>query len=289
MSRTPRHPNRHPSRQHLTSLTEAAHHAAPHGGTSVICVDLGRHDVAIGHWTVPELLDHPVETLIGVVAPEHWDAVGLTCGSFRRDLVTGHRTSVQTTVLADRSASYAGVVDDGQGPPKTLADISAGVMADALLRVLELPTPDPPVPIGYLVESAWLDAIAAVVLGQPGAVRSWATVADLHPLATGERPGEPGMCLSVAVQALQTESSWARMLQLWAANATVARHQPPDMQTVPIGSWFDDGSFARWTLRLLPAAEDLLPAVLDAVPDAIGGELLDALVTVGEGVASGLT
>lgn len=284
MSDTSRHPFPHP----LTTLVEAAHHSAGQGGAGVIGVDLGPHDVAIGHWQVPEVFDHPVEALIGVVAPDHWDAVGLSCASYRLDLVNGHRSAAQTTVLADRRASFAAIIDDGQGTPKATAGTPVGIVPDALLRVLGLSTPEPPVPLGYLVESAWLDAIAAMVLGEPGSIRRWAEVANLHPLATPERPGEPGVCLSVAVQALQSESSWARMLRLWATNAVPARHRPPDMRAVPLGSWFDEGSFARWTLRLLPVAEDLLPAVLDAVPDAIGGELLDALVTVGDGVASGL-
>ncbi|MEO6989638.1 MAG: hypothetical protein ABI239_13445 [Aquihabitans sp.] len=284
MSDTSRHPVRHP----LTSLAEAAHLSAGHSGAGVICVDLGLTEVAIGHWLVPQGVDHPVEALIGVVAPDQWDAVGLTVDSHRRDLTTGHRTSAQTTVLVDRSGACAAVIDDGRSVPRTITKPPVGVMPDALLRVLGLPTPEPPVPIGYLVESAWLDAIAALVLGQPGEIRSWATVANLHPLAAPEQPGEPGVCLSVAVQALQQESSWARLLHLWASNATASRHRPPDMEAVPLETWFDEGSFARWTLRLLPVAEDLLPAVLDAVPDAIGGELIDALVTVGDGVAPDL-
>lgn len=281
MSDTSRHPVRHP----LASLAEAAHLAAPHHGNSVVCIDLGPHDVAVGHWPVPDLLDHPGESLIGMVAPDRWDAVGLSCDSHRHRLDTGHRAPARTTILADRGASFAGIIDDGQDDLRIISDVPVGMMADALLRVLRLPTPDPPVPLGYLVESAWLDAIAAEALRQPGQIRSWARVADLHPLAAPERPGEPGVCLSIAVQALQAESSWARMLQLWASNITASRHQPPDMAVIPVGTWFDEGSFARWTLRLLPVAEDVLPAVIDALPDAIGGELLDALVTVGDGVA----
>ncbi len=286
MSDTSRHPVPHLVAP-LASLAEAAHHSAAPGVAGVICIDLGPQDVAVGHWQIPDGFDHPVEALIGVIAPDGWDAVGLTCETFHHDLGVGDRLSGQTTMLADRGGSFAGVVDDRRGAPRTIVAAAAGTITDALLRVFGLPTPEPSVGLGYLVESAWIDAIAAVVLGQPGAVRSWAAVANLHPLATSAQPGEPGICLSVAVQALQTDSSWARMLQLWAANATAARHRPPGMRAVPIGSWFDEGSFARWTMRLLPVAEDLLPAVLDAVPDAIGGELLDALVTVGDGVAPG--
>lgn len=284
MPDTPRHPVRHP----LASLAEAAHLAAPHHGSSVVCLDLEPHDVAIGHWRVPDALGNPVESLIGVVAPSHWDAVGLTCESRRRVLTTGHRAAAKTTMLVDRGGSFAGVIDDGCGDVRIVSEPPAGVLADALLRVLGLATPAPAVPLGYLVESAWLDAIAVQAFGQPGELRSWARVADLHPLAAAERPGEPGVCLSVAVQALQTQSSWGRILQLWARNIVRPRHQPPDMQVTPVEEWFDDGSFARWTLQLLPVAEDLLPAVLDALPAAIGAELLDALVTVGDGLGPGL-
>jgi hypothetical protein len=53
---------------------------------------------------------------------------------------------------------------------------------------------------------------------------------------------------------------------------------PPGGRPIDLPDWFDDGSFSRWVTRNLVPGEDLLPAVLDALPETVGQELLEALV-----------
>lgn len=277
MSNTP-HTAVRPS---LAALAETAHSTAEPGSTSFVSIELGESDVAVGHWPLPTHLGHPTEALMGSIAPERWSAVGLSAAARQRRIESGAVSiPVHTTVLVDRQGNSAAVLDDGCGNVQTLCDRPAGVLADTLRRVLGLPTAPPEVPIGYCVENAWLDAIATIVLARPGEVDTWDALVRLHPLAGARGAGCSPVELCNSVQVLQAESSWARMLALWGRHEGLHHHGPPGTKAIPLAQWFDEGSFARWSLRNLPVAEELLPAVLDALPEHLREQLQEALVNL---------
>ena len=161
-----------------------------------------------------------------------------------------------------------------------LTEPPEGWVPDALARALGRPTPPPTDRLARWVETAWLDGIAAIVLAAPGRICSWSEVARLHPLAP-PGPALPGALLAVEAAAIDLESSWARMRRLSGSSPVpTPTARPPGGTPIPMDRWFDDGSFSRWVQRYQPPAEEVLPAILDALPTDLGAELLDALITV---------
>lgn len=267
----------------LTQLAEVLHRAtAGAGGSFLVTVDHGARDVAFGTWEVPPGVDHPADPLVGFLAPPAWDAIGLvSCGRIHPrspDGTDGRR--VQATVLAHRDGQVASVLERTGEPVEVLEDPPEGWVPDALARALGRPTPPPTDRLARWVETAWLDAVASIALAAPGQVRSWHEVARLHPLAP-PGPALPGALLAVEAEAIDLESSWARMRHLWGATpAPLPCARPPGGMPVPIERWFDDGSFSRWVQRYQPPAEAVLAAVIDSLPAPVGAELVDALITV---------
>lgn len=265
----------------LTSLAEFLHRTAPgRAGSFVAAVHPQAHELALTTWPIPPRAHHPAEALIGFRAPPSWQAIGLISTGRRRALPGGESTPVRVTVLTDRLGHTASVLEGAGEALEVISETPEGWVSDALGRALGRPTPPPTDRLARWVEAAWLDAIATVVLAAPGGVRSWSHLAHLHPL---HPPGRalPGALLAVEAEAIDLESSWARIRHLWShhpdPSSTV---HPPGGQTVALAAWFDDGSFSRWVQRFLPPAEELLPAVLDGVSADLAAQLLDALITI---------
>lgn len=278
----------------LVRLAETVHVAAtPFDRSLVASVEVGPTDVAFGTWPVPAAAPHPADPLVGFLAPAPWEAIGLVSTGRLVDLAGGadpprrlaegparERSRVVVTVVADRSGGFASVVDRPSSDLQLLEDPPEGWVADVLARALGRSTPPPTDRLSRVVEGHWLDAIARLVLHQPGQVRTWTRLARLHPLAP-EGPACPGTVLAERSEALDLESSWARMRRFFADRPPPdAPAHPPGGRQVPLSQWFDDGSFSRWIQRNLPPLDSLLAAVLDAVPATVGAELVDALVAV---------
>lgn len=239
-------------------------------------------EVAIGTWPVPDDVAHPADPLVGFLAPEDWLAIGLVARGRAWPIdpagAAAEADPVRITSLAGRDGTATSLLTRAAEPVQVIEDAPAGWVADVLARTLGRPTPPPATALSTWVEAAWLDRIADLVLESPGRVRHWDVLARLHPLAA---PGAalPGVLLAVESRALDLESSWCRMRRLWGGGPPVAAAQaPPGGRAVALQDWFDDGSFARWVTRNLVPGEDLLPAVLDALPRALGRELLESLV-----------
>ncbi len=264
-------------------------------------------DLSVAIAPVGPEVDHPADPLIGRRCPASWTAVGLTTAARSHRLVpdyggqsvdqAGSSTVIEAgppgsapggqpirfTVLADRLGRFAAVLDRGPGDVEHLCTTPNGWVADALLRTLGLPSPAPSEALSAWVEATWIDRLATATLHRPGAISTWSAAARLHPLAPRDQV-LPGPLLGVEVQALDVESSWARMRQLWAGNEPPQLAPPlPGTIAVPLAEWFDDGSFSRWVQRNLPPSEAVLPAVLDALPAAVASELVDSLVSVEAG------
>lgn len=281
----------------LRQLAEVLHEGSSGWpGSLVVTVAPAETEVAIGTWPVPVETPHPADPLVGFLAPEDWTAIGLISrGRAWSDdpegTGTGSRVHVGSVVLTDavatpvritslfgRDGSATSLLTRADEPLEVIEDAPEGWVADVMARVLGRPTPPPGWSLSTWVEATWLDRIADLVLAEPGRVRRWNALARLHPLAA---PGSalPGVLLAVETRALDLESSWQRMRHLWCgALPSGPDLAPPGGRPIDLPDWFDDGSFARWITRHLVPGEDLLPAILDAMPHAVGSELLEALV-----------
>lgn len=224
---------------------------------------------------------HPLEVLLGFVAPLHWRALGVSCSGGARRLDAAGRPRrdasgapaepdpVVVTVLIDRSGAGAGLMrrDDEvvplPGPPE-------GAVADACRRALQLPTAPPPASTVGLWTLAWLDRVVEVASAADGASRllSWSALARLH-AAAGPPDARPSTALDPAALAasaavLAEAWTWARLRE--DPLVVDVPGPPPSSQ---LAAWMDDGMWARWLLSRLPAADDLLGAVHALLPPVL--------------------
>ncbi len=207
---------------------------------------------------------HPLDALLGYVAPADWWAIGV-CAPGRAHSPDGS-DDVTVALLVDRAGATASLLQRGDAR-EVLPGRPDGVLADACRRALGLPTPPPPWSSLMLWTQAWLDRIVeadgARAPGRPGL--SWSAVARLHPASTGA--GDP-VALALDAAALAEAWPWAR-LRAEPAVADLAGPRP----SPALAQWMDDGMWARWLVSRLPPADELLeatrallsPVVADAV------------------------
>lgn len=303
---------------HPADLVELAHHHTAGRGACIIGAADSADTLDICVSEVPERFEHPGDALLGFLAPSTWFAVGLSVPIRARRLAPDetdgrdpdsgaerHRDHTQDqltgasrlTVMVHRDGTITSLFDGPDMSPMLVAEPPEGWVPDLLRRTLGLPTASPDESLAGFVETAWLDAIASEVFLHPSSTLDWSSLAVLHPLHPLGPPLH-GPLLAVETQALELESSWARMRRIWAGSAagrsprgrcsTGTDPRPPGQLpspaaggcTVGLDSWFDDGSFARWISRTLPPADHLLDVILTLLPHEVGSELVDALVSV---------
>jgi hypothetical protein len=225
---------------------------------------------------------HPLEVLLGFVAPPHWQALGVSCpgyahrldahGRVRHDAsgVAVEPDDVSVTVLVDRGGSAAGVLRRG-AEAADLPGRPEGAVADACRRALGLPTsPPPPSSLG-LWTLAWLDRVveAAGRADAESRLRSWSAVAGLH--AAAGPPGDHEPAAALAPAALAGAAGALAMAWPWGRlrddPAVVDVPGPPP--SAELAGWMDDGMWARWMLSRLPAADDLMAAVRALLPPVL--------------------
>lgn len=249
----------------LAVLAPLVHHEIAVESEPLV-VAVVEHDDAleIGTWPIPEpVADGPAESLIGWSAPAPLDLVGLST----LDPVGGRRTSV-----VDRTGSTLTVVGCGR---RTVPD--PPIVRDLLLRCFGLPTARPTVGVGAWLDLLWLDRLAGAVFASERSLE----VADLlllhplHPLRGDSEPSAPGE-LRAAASALDRSFTWGDIRQRW--NGPDSRGPtPPGGTPGSERSWFDDGSFARWHLSRLPAAERLLADLSLLLPKRLVRAVTDGL------------
>ncbi len=216
---------------------------------------------------------HPLDLLLGFVAPVYWWALGVSsCG--RQHPIGDHgrvvrgadSPQVRITVLIDRSGGGAGLLRRGDelttlpGPPD-------GTVADACRRALGLATAPPPATTVGLWTRCWLDRVVDA-LARPGSAGgpgppTWRDLTRLHPASSvaatrcsGLGLGPDADALADATRALAEAWPWAR---LRADPGVVDIPGPlPDARVV---AWMDDGMWARWLLAAFPVLDDLIDAV----------------------------
>jgi hypothetical protein len=216
---------------------------------------------------------HPLDLLLGFVAPAHWWALGVSsCGRQHpigddgRVMRSAGSPRVRITVLIDRSGGGAGLLRRGDertdlpGPPD-------GTVADACRRALGLETaPPPPTTVG-LWTRCWLDRVVDTLARSSGAGSgpgppTWRDLTRLHPAASATATRSSGLglgpdanALADATRALADAWPWDRL----RADPTVV-DVPGPLPDPRVVAWMDDGMWARWLLGAFPALDDLLDA-----------------------------
>ena len=236
---------------------------------------------------------HPLDLLLGFVAPPAWTAIGLVCFGWaappedgaleaERHTTTGRRPSqhprrqrVRVTTLVDRDGDEraTATLDDGT----VVDEPGTGTVTDALRRCLRLPTAPPPVGSAELFAALWLADVAAA--GRP---LSWTETALRHPalrlLAEHRQRPQPEELIGFA-RSLHRAVPWEQLRQ----RAADGRRDGGIGVEPSLAAWMDDGMFARWVLGGLPplprlltdAARHLSPDVLRRVRRALRAWNLD--------------
>lgn len=239
----------HPSAT-ITSLAHIAHEELDsEAGPLVLAVVAREECFDLGIWPVFDA--DPQEALTGWIAPSELHLVGLSSIADRR----------RTTTLVDRRGRVV-TVDGGDTELVTPA-----LRADALARAFGLGTPPPSFGIASWIDLLWLDRLAERVFASETSLRS-ADLLTLHPLhASGFVPAEP-TALRAAAETAARSSRWPDLRRRWLGR-TEPPQRPPGGTIVDDRDWFDDGSFVRRLVSLLPPPEQLLDDLQMLLPPAL--------------------
>jgi hypothetical protein len=229
---------------------------------------------------------HPLDVLLGFVAPDHWAALGVSTPGHAHPVGDDGRVArstdpspIRVTVLFDRSGRAAGRLRQG-GEVAALPGSPEGVVADACRRCLGLATGPPPATTALLWTLSWLDRLVDAAGGATTSPRpaSWADVARLHPAASSPPPGpeadvgpEPG-ALAAATVALAEAWPWSRL----RADPSLV-DVPGPLPEPHVIRWMDDGMWARWLLSTFPAVDDLVAAVCGLLPGRVARAVVEAV------------
>jgi hypothetical protein len=216
---------------------------------------------------------HPLDLLLGFVAPTHWWALGVSsCGRQHpidddgRVVRSASSPRVRITVLIDRSGGGAGLLRRG-GERTALPGPPDGTVGDACRRALGLDTAPPPPTTAGLWTRCWLDRVVDALApsggtgGGPGPP-TWRDLTRLHPASTVAAThrsdvglGPDADAVADATRALADAWPWARL----RADPVVV-DVPGPLPDARVIAWMDDGMWARWLLAAFPALDDLVDA-----------------------------
>jgi hypothetical protein len=220
---------------------------------------------------------HPLDVLLGFVAPAEWAALGVAAPG------TGHALDgdqpperVHVTMLIARSSASAGVLRRGDRVTP-LGDPPQGLVADACRRALGLPTAPPPATTAGLWVRWWLDALvqAAAERGPGEPALGWLDAVALHPATFVPEPGEPlpePAAVAAATLGMAEAWGWGRLRGRPQAG-DLSPGSAPGGLTREVASWMDDGMYARWLLAGLPPPDDLLDACWGLLPEAVAAQV----------------
>ncbi|HEX6235759.1 MAG TPA: hypothetical protein VFZ68_01115 [Acidimicrobiales bacterium] len=243
---------------------------------------------------------HPLDLLLGFVAPVDWTAVGVCCSGRAYGLDVpgsgtaggagrGHEptagsrvqaapgtarspaSSVRITMLLDRDGASAGLLRRGE-EVIALPGSPEGTVADACRRALGLPTAPPPDSTAGLWTVVWLDRLVELASARTlsrGPDAAWEQVVSLHPAVGPAATALPRTSAGVAEIAARTRLlaaawPWRRLREDPSALDAPGMEMP-----VRLAGWMDDGMWARAVLGALPHPDDLLDAVRALLPPAL--------------------
>ncbi|MGH9245566.1 MAG: hypothetical protein ACRD29_14870 [Acidimicrobiales bacterium] len=244
-----------------------------------------------GELAVRPLDVHPVDFLLGHIAPPTWSVLGVrTSGRARHrnldsqgEAAQDTSNPVRLTYLVSRSGASVAICREPGSEPRHrfangLRDAARGRVDDVLRRALLLPTHPPESGPIDLWARLWLDAVLAAASAEPGCTWSWTDVVRLHPGVAVIAEAAPDLEREAIerigrVGALQARArSWADLRSACAAGSWAVEAVPAD-----VAAWMDDGSFSRWVLDDLPECADLATALGDLLPTAIAQRMTDTL------------
>lgn len=265
----------------VADLAQVVHElTAPTGHDQVVVTSTTDDRLEVKIWPIPAGAPSPTDVLIGWRPRGPVGAVGLVVSGQEHSPV--HLGRVGLTVMIDSQARAATVLERPEHQPELILETPQGWASDALHRTLGLATPPPDVPVSACVDASWLAQVAAVawppeVDGLPPL--TWAQIAPLHPLAPAG-PSSTPQALAALTTEMDRASGWSRLLHQAAASLPPSAIHPPGGRPVPLGAWFDQGSFSRWMLRQQPDVSDLFWDLLDQLTDEAASKLMDALVSL---------
>lgn len=229
----------------LERVVDVLLNARPDDGEGAMLVHVVATDDGLDLGVKP-IEGHPSEHLLGFVAPDEWDALGLVANGWASPIgdvrPSQHPERVRTSsaVLVCRDGRVIAKTVTADGATHTRPP-SSGVLLDCLRRALDLDTPPPEDTTARLFALHWLCAIAA----RPERSMRWPAAASLHPaaellMAGGEQSPDPELLIEWS-GALSRVCDWAearwRSIELgWLE---------PDVSPT-LAAWMDNGMFARW-------------------------------------------
>lgn len=229
----------------------------------------GADQIELGMATVDA---HPADALIGTVAPDGWEALGMSqLGWARHFTELGSRRRVRVTTLVSRTGEQVTSLHDELGHAEDLPGVSEGRVADVLRRCLGLPTPPPGLlPTAAFAAGLWFHAVAAAAAdGGPEPMR-WDRAATLHPAGLPAGAGSAdavAACRRLVGTASWEDLRWQTVEGSWAVPGV----------SPALASWFDAGSFARWVAPDPVVVGNLTPHLERGAQK----RLLDVLVSLG--------
>jgi hypothetical protein len=223
---------------------------------------------------------HPVEALVGFVAPDDWSAVGVVAPATAHHLDTaagvtapfdnGDRIVTAHLIARDGASASVGRRSDGSvwstSAPSGV-DQPSGRLDDVLRRALGLPTQPPPADSAELWARLWLDRVLAEVGGRPDRSWSWASLAVLHPAAQlvvddlRGRVAEVVRAMPRLAEMLSRRRTWGDLRRDHLSGDWTTPSIQPD-----VARWMDDGIFSRWLLDGVPSCGETLVALRDLLP-----------------------
>ncbi len=182
---------------------------------------------------------HPFDALLGFVAPEDWEVLGVIAPGWGTRLVTGERLRTRVIYLAGRDGEEASLIrfaGDDDGEVLRLTERTIGRVADCVRRALDLPTTPEP-------EDGLLALWFHRVLQRMAACN--------HPSFGGRKlaPTDVGVFIDDARPVSWNDERWA-----------VIQHEGSDLMTGDLAAWMDEGMYARFVLAEFADPDVAIPA-----------------------------
>lgn len=185
------------------------------------------------------------DSIAGFLAPPEWQAFGVVGQGRARWLHPGSQggagepqpSELVVAHLRARDGTVVTTFGPPGGPYEANSGAPAGLLLDACLRVLSLPTPTAPyTPLEYFARS-WLAA-----LGQRPCTTEWSAVARAFP------GGGPHGRLGSGPIELADHGRLVALTHGWDdLRRACADGHLPDTEVAPqVAAWMDDHMFARW-------------------------------------------
>ena len=199
----------------------------------------GPDDIELGFKNID---GHPLETLMGFTAPREWSALGVCAEGWAASTDSGCRPSqakgrmrMRTTVLVSRDGPVASGLRFA-GEDFTPMPGGEGMILDALLRAMRLPTAPPPARF-----EEWLARLLFMTIAGHHRGDRRVGWAQLRPVL--ERYDELG----------SAGGTWEQLRAMAAKG-----HRVTSDLTAEDAAWMDEGMFARWVLGEIPSYDHLL-------------------------------